>query len=189
MTPEDEAARLEERLNAEAPLIDREVQWPGLRLRQRTYLAGPALPDVLITSIRAVVFRRGRVVVIRERTGPPHVTPGGRREVGEALETTLRRELREECGWSVGELRPLAFHHFYYLGEKPPGFAYPWRPFVQPIFVAEALAYDRTCLKRGDEIETGSSLMSVRRALNTVLGDQQTILQAALDLHRRHPPA
>lgn len=187
MTPEDEVARLDGLLGAEAPLIDREVQWPGLRLRQRTYLSGPALPDVLITSIRAVVFRRGRVVVIRERTGPPHVTPGGRREDGEDLESTLRRELLEECGWSVGDLRPFAFHHFRYLGERPLGFAYPWRPFVQPIFVVEAMAYDRSRLKRGEEIETGSSLMSASRATSLLPEDQQVILQAAVKLRPRRP--
>jgi 8-oxo-dGTP pyrophosphatase MutT (NUDIX family) len=187
MSPEDEAARLEVLLDAEEPLVDREVQWPGLRLRQRTYATGPALPDVLITSIRAVVFRRGRVVVVRDRTGPPHVTPGGRREEGEDMDATLRRELLEECGWSVGKPHSFAFHHFRYLGEKPPGFAYPWRPFVQPIFVVEALAYDRSRLKRGEEIEAGSSLMSASRAMSLLPEDQQVILRAALDLGRRRP--
>jgi len=187
VSPEDQAAHLEERLIVAEPLIDREVEWPGLRLRQRTYPAGPVLPDVLITSIRAVVFRGPRVVVVRERAGRPHVTPGGRREAGEALEDTLRRELQEECGWSVGELRPLAFHHFRYLGEKPPGFAYPWRPFVQPIFVVEGLRYDRSHLKRGEEIETGSSLMSASRAMSVLPEDQQLILQVAIELRSRRP--
>lgn len=189
MSPDDQAARFERLLGAQEPLIDREVEWPGLRLRQRTYPAGQDLPDVLITSIRAVVLRRNRVVVVRDRTGPPHVTPGGRREDGEDLEGTLRRELLEECGWSVGDLRPLAFHHFRYLGERPPGFAYPWRPFVQPIFVVEALAYDRSRLKRGEEIETGSSLMSASRAMSLLPEDQLVILRAAMELHRRRPPA
>ncbi len=185
MTPEDQAAALDHLLDAEKPLIDREVEWPGLRLRQQTYAAGPVLPDVLVTSIRAVVFRGPRVVVVRDRTGPPHVTPGGRREAGETFEDTLRRELREECGWSVGETRPFAFHHFSYLGERPLGFAYPWRPFVQPIFVAEAISYERRHLKRGDEIETGSSLMSASRAMSLLQEDQQVILGAAMELRGR----
>lgn len=127
------------------------------------------------------------MVVVRDRTGPPHVTPGGRREAGEKPAATLRRELLEECGWSVGELRPFAFHHFRYLGERPPGFPYPWRPFVQPIFVVEGLAYDRSRLKRGEEIETGSSLMSARRAISLLPEDQQVILQVAIELRPRHP--
>ncbi len=52
-----------------------------------------------------IADRAGRLAVIR--TGGRCYLPGGGVEPGESLEAALRREVWEECGLQVGELRPL----------------------------------------------------------------------------------
>ncbi len=51
-------------------------------------------------------------------------------------------EAPEECGWRLGPLKLIGFHHFQPLGEKPKDHAYPWRDFIHLIHVAEGVAYD-----------------------------------------------
>ena len=100
----DEAlAAFEREVAGLTPILDDEVVWPlkpgPARLHLRTYPASAPVPDALVTSVRAVVFRKNAVVVIREHDGALHVEPGGGREPGETIEETLRRELAEECGF------------------------------------------------------------------------------------------
>lgn len=162
-----------------ALLHESRQQWGVHGLRARLH-ACAVLPDArLITSVRAVVFRGPSVVVV-SADGERHVMPGGRLEPGEALEDALRRELVEECGWTVGEPRLLALLHYHHLTPRPDGHRYPYPDFLQPIFLVEALAYDRRGLKRAGEIETGARLMRPRAAMSAVRDDQQALLRAAL---------
>jgi 8-oxo-dGTP pyrophosphatase MutT (NUDIX family) len=69
------------------------------------------------------------------------ILPGGRREQGETLEQTLRREVIEETGWAIDAPRLLGCLHFHHLSSKPPGYAYPYPDFVQPVFIANAVRY------------------------------------------------
>lgn len=66
-------------------------------------------PKTPLLATDAVVFDpQGRVLVIRRRYEPFRgkiALPGGFVEIGETVETACRRELREETGVSVGDLR------------------------------------------------------------------------------------
>lgn len=161
------------------PLTDIEVQWPAARLRQRTFIGETAWPGLFVSSARAVVFKAAKVVMVRQTDGHRHIEPGGRLEPGETAETAVRRELLEEIGWSVGALKPLGFHHFQHLGERPADFAYRWGDFVQPLFVAEALTYDRS-LRDRTQIEVGSRLTPIRQALAELSAVEAALLNAAL---------
>jgi 8-oxo-dGTP pyrophosphatase MutT (NUDIX family) len=181
------AAAFSRRLAELHAIIDHEAVWPlpegrKLRLRQRTFLSGEHPPEPMASSVRTVVFRRSSVVMVTDRLNAGgHVTPGGRREEGETIEETVRREVLEECGWTVGPLTPFGFHHFHHLDEAPPpDFPFPWCDFTQPLFVAEGLSWSRRALLRGDEIETGSRLVPISRVAEDLQPGQAEILRAAV---------
>src|SRR5215204_4568650 len=69
-------------------------------LRIAGYLSEELPPLEYVTSVRGVVFRGNRVLVMRNRD-EVHVLPGGQREGGETLVETLQREVLEEAGWTV----------------------------------------------------------------------------------------
>ncbi len=90
--------------------------------------------------IAGLAFREGHVLVHRAVHEPFWTFPGGRAEIGETSEETLKREMVEELGVSVKVGRLLwivenFFHYekrdwhelgFYYLMEIPESF--PFRP-------------------------------------------------------------
>lgn len=184
MTRSEAAAAFAPRLASVTPFAERQIEWPGpLRLRLRGYTADLDFPEIMISSVRAVVFRGRRVVVVRDPHNH-HITPGGRREPGETLEQTCRRELAEECGWQVGPLRPLAFWHFQHLNEvPPPDFPFEWCDFVNLIYLADGLAYDRRTIDRS-QWELGASLMSPRAARGLLPVEQKPLLDIALAARR-----
>jgi ADP-ribose pyrophosphatase YjhB (NUDIX family) len=163
----------------EARHVD-QVAWGEIRLALRFYLSRQPPPLSLITSVRAVVFRRGAVVVVNDRAGGAHIMPGGRIEPGETVAKTLEREVLEECGWTLASAILLGFIHFRHLAPRPVGYAYPYPDFLHLLFVGEADHYRRNALKRAGEIETGSRLTTIRRAMAQVRPDQKIVLQAAL---------
>ena len=65
-------------------------------------------PDRPVAGVSVVVLCGGSVLLIRRRQAPrvgQWSLPGGAQELGETVEHTARRELREETGLSVGRLR------------------------------------------------------------------------------------
>ena len=69
-------------------------------------------------SALAVIERRGRLLICRRRPGGflggYWEFPGGKRRPGERWAACLRRELREELGVAVGQLRPfMTIRHRY----------------------------------------------------------------------------
>lgn len=167
-------------LAAQQPFFDHEVQRPQGRLRVRAYSWAIPLPDIIVTAARAVVFKGPQVVVLSESDGTHHVMPGGRREPGESLDSTVRRELLEECGWHVGELRPFAFLHFQHPDPAPPP---DWCDFANAIYLAEGARYDRRALDR-TQGKVRSRLLSARAAFSTVADRHRAILAAALSARR-----
>jgi 8-oxo-dGTP diphosphatase len=74
-----------------------------------------------VGAIVACVDSAGRILVVKQTTGPfagAWLLPGGIVERNERIEDGARRELREETGYSVGDLRPVAL---YEVRSVPPG--------------------------------------------------------------------
>jgi 8-oxo-dGTP pyrophosphatase MutT (NUDIX family) len=188
MTPEEAAPIFAARLEGVAPLFERQEQWPAAQLRLRLFVGDFDWPPVLATSARAVVFKGSRVVVVRQTDGERHIRPGGRLEPGETVEQAARREVLEETGWELGDLKPLGFQHFHHLGEKPASFRYRWCDFIQPIFVAEGVAYRRGMRDLG-QLEVGARLTPIGRAMAEVGPCDVALLPAALARRTSSPSA
>lgn len=124
------------------PLVEETAIWGDglIHLQIKVYLTDEMLPTEYVTSVRAVAFRDDSILAFRDRHGV-HVLPGGRREPGEALEETLRRELLEEAGWKIAEVSQLGFSHFRHLTPKPPDYPYPYPDFLQIVYLVEAVEF------------------------------------------------
>lgn len=163
-----------------SPMVSEAVVWgERMRLRATAYLSQRVPPLRYVTSVRAVVLRKGSVLVQQDRDSR-HVLPGGRREGVESIETTLRREVGEETGWSLGEVELLGFTHFLHLDPKQPDYAYPHSDLFHLVHVAEAVAYSpETRLDDGYEI--GSEFLSVAAVRHLSLTHiERAYLDAAL---------
>jgi 8-oxo-dGTP pyrophosphatase MutT (NUDIX family) len=128
-------------LSARVPQAQEAYRWGELRLRVRSYLCRELPPSELITSARAVVLAAGGVLVVRDPTGV-HILPGGRRQAGETLEQTARREVLEETGWVIDPPRLLGVKHFRHLGPKPAGYRHLYPEFFQVVYGARAHRFD-----------------------------------------------
>ena len=170
------------------PISDREGRYDYEPVRVRTYVTEQTWPEGLAFSVRAVVFRRRSVVVVRLRDGYRHVVPGGRREAGETIEQTLRREVVEECGWHLATHKPLGFEHVQHLAEPPIGF--PAAGFINPIFVAEGGSCERSA-RDLTQSEAGSSLVPIGQALRVLPAWSAVLLRAAVSARqsRRRQPS
>jgi 8-oxo-dGTP pyrophosphatase MutT (NUDIX family) len=112
-----------------------------LPLRVRSYLTNTLPPLDLVTSVRAVVLRGDQVLVVRD-PDMTHVLPGGKREAGETIEQTLRREVGEETGWTISAPRLIGVAQFTHLAPQPPDDACPYPDFLHLIYTATADTFD-----------------------------------------------
>lgn len=116
-------------------------------MADRTMIRIDAKPNLFNVRIAGLAFRQGHVLVHRASHELFWTFPGGRAEIGETSEETLRREMREELGTEV-EIGPLLwsvenFFHFekrdyhelgfYYRMTVPDHFAFAERGIVHRI--------------------------------------------------------
>lgn len=178
---EDGPRRLLERV---VPQVVEDVVWDEcMRLRATAYLSQDVPPLRYVTSVRTIVLRDGLVLVQQDKDSR-HVLPGGRREGNEPLEATLRREVAEETGWSLGDVNLLGFIHFLHLDPKQPGYRYPHPDFFQLVYVVAATAYSPEA-RLDDGYEIGSEFLSAVAAHRLPLTQVERIyLDAALRVNR-----
>lgn len=152
----------------------------AMPLRLAYYLSSAAPPEAYVSSVRTTLFRGKSVMVVRDFEEHYHVVPGGRREPGETLLETLRREVLEETGWTLCAPRPLGFVHFHHLAPKPDGYTFPYPDFLQRIYVTEAQDFIPEAMELGGyERESGFWPLAEVEALPLEPG-QRLWLQAAL---------
>jgi ADP-ribose pyrophosphatase YjhB (NUDIX family) len=159
------------------PQAEGSVVWGGDPLRITAYLGREPPPLAYVTSVRSLVFREDALLVLRNRDGT-HIMPGGRREAGETLEETLRREVLEETSWTLRAPIMLGFMHFHHLGPKPPGHPYPHPDFVQVVYMAEAADFVPDA-KLPDDYEIDATFRPIAEVLALAL-DERLYLEAAL---------
>ncbi len=130
--PIDPRAWLLEQVSHRDVLAEVTATWGDTRLEIRWYLGNVRPPLSLVTSVRAVLFHDRTVMVMQDGDHRYHVVPGGRREPGESIEATLRREILEETGWTLAAHHPLGLAHFRHLTPRPDDYPYPYPDFVHP---------------------------------------------------------
>ena len=143
------------------------VHWDDLRLRVTSYLAIEPPPIEFVTSVRAIVLNDTSVMLVRAPDGT-HILPGGRRELGEALLDTLMREVLEETGWTIGQLKLLGVKRFHHLTPMPLGYRYPYPDFLQMIYRANAQQH-RPEAREIDGYELETKFIPVEEALRLPL--------------------
>lgn len=126
-------------LARQTPLAEARAIWGNgtLPLMITGYLSTEQPPLAYVTSVRCVLIRDNMVLLQRDREGA-HILPGGRREQGETLEQTLRREVLEETGWTLTHMAVLGFLHFHHLAPMPFEYAPPHPDFLQIVYLAQA---------------------------------------------------
>ncbi len=167
-------------MNDLGPIVAEDADtWGERRLQVLTYLIRqlPALD--LVSSVRAIVLNGAEVLVMHNPTRQ-HILPGGRREAGEAVEQTLRREVLEETGWVIGAPRLIGLLHFHHLSARPAEYRYPYPDFWQLVYVA-APARHRPEAQQVDDYELEAAwlpLAAVQRL--PLMRGEQALLTAAL---------
>jgi ADP-ribose pyrophosphatase YjhB (NUDIX family) len=170
-----------------APIAEGETFWQSIDVyvRVRTYLSDAVPPLDCLKSVRCIVFRDDSVLVVRD-VDEQHIIPGGRREAGETLEQTVRREVLEETCYAVGELHPLSFAHLYNLRSETHDAFYGARDFFWLIYWAEAGDYIAEArLDDGRELESGFYPFEEARKLPLDYG-QHALLEAAIKARNIH---
>lgn len=171
-------ARLATFLAGRTPLVTEPQAWgDALRFDVAVYLGTELPPPPLVTSVRAIVRRADTVMVLRDHVSR-HILPGGRREPGESPEETLRREVREETGWSLGPLEALGFMHFHHLTPRPPGYAYPYPDFCQIVYAAWAVDLDESAIV-ADEYVRGTEFVPLAAVPAVALSHRERLLLGA----------
>ena len=54
----------------------------------------------------------------------------------------MQREVAEETGWSLGDLKQIGFGHLMHTTPKPENYAYPYPHFIWLIYTGKAIDYD-----------------------------------------------
>jgi 8-oxo-dGTP pyrophosphatase MutT (NUDIX family) len=129
-------------LTSYVPIDDERAVWANgtMPLAITSFLADQLPPLELVTSVRSIVLQGNSVLVLRNSDGL-HIMPGGRREIGETLEETVRREILEESGWTIARPTLLGFRHLRHLVPKPKDYLSPYPDFFWLIYVASATEF------------------------------------------------
>ena len=122
----------------------------------RLSLATALPPPQVTSSILALVVNSHSQVLYLWPSQPSgsiaHLLIGGRPKSGETPEATVIREVGEETGWHVAPRRMIGFRHFFHLGPRPEQSDRPYPDFVQPVYAALAVEFDKNLLVDADEI-------------------------------------
>jgi 8-oxo-dGTP pyrophosphatase MutT (NUDIX family) len=165
------------------PACSERVSWRGgqIELENQVYLTDrPSLPS-LTSSGRCIVVSDGKVLVMSNPTDT-HILPGGRIEPNETIASATRREVLEETGLELAEMRQVGILVYRHITPRPPVYRYPYPVFLNTIFVAEAINPD--ALFVNDTYELSGEFLPVEAALPRIAEYQQVLLAQAQECRK-----
>lgn len=121
--------------------VEQDIQWLPMPNEVALILDGELPPIPLITSALALAFDGQRLLMtnLQQRGWD---LPGGHLEPGETPEEAMRREVFEESGARLGEVRLLGYQRIRLLGAVPAGYQYPHPDSYQVLYLAQVVALD-----------------------------------------------
>ncbi len=158
--------------------VEEFYQWGESELQVHAYLSDTPPPDKYITSARCIIQQDKTILVVFDPNDSFYIIPGGRREAGETVDETLTRELLEEVGWTVKNLKLVGFTHFHHLTAKPQDYPYPYPDFCQVIFAGETDT-EYADKKIFDQFVTGFEFRPKTEVLASDITDIETLLLKA----------
>jgi 8-oxo-dGTP pyrophosphatase MutT (NUDIX family) len=124
-----------------------------------------ALPPIhLVTSALALAFDGERILMTNLNARGWDI-PGGHLEVGETPEAALQREVLEETGATLSNVRLLGYQRITLHAPCPPNYRYPFPDSYQTLFfatVAELLPFSPTEETRKRALFTPDEALALR---------------------------
>ena len=143
------------------------------------YLCSETPPLALVSSVRAIVSKEDRVLVMTNQDST-HIVPGGRVKQGETHEETLQRELLEEAGVEIKLMAQIGLVRLRHTTPKPKNYPYLYPDFLWPVYVA-SFVRQRPGAKVDQDYEIASQFLPLQEVRRLALGDhEKAFLEAAV---------
>ncbi len=119
--------------------IDHNLSWLPSPNESLIALSSQLPPLELISTALVVAFAGDRLLMT-ELASRGWDIPGGHIEPGEHPEETVRREVLEETGATLGEPHLLGYQRLRLLGPAPTSYAYPYPDCYQVFYRAQVIS-------------------------------------------------
>jgi 8-oxo-dGTP diphosphatase len=121
--------------------VEHNIVWLPQPNESQVVLASHLPPQELITTALALAFAGDRLLMTNLRSRGWDI-PGGHVELGELPEETVRREVSEETGATLGSLHLLGHQCLRLLGPQPAGYRYPYPDCYQVFYWAQVASLE-----------------------------------------------
>jgi len=121
--------------------IEQDIAWLPRPNECQTVLSSQ-LPSQELVSTALVVAFIGDCLLTTNLRSRGWDIPGGHVEPGEHPEETVRREVYEETGATLGSLHLLGYHRLRLLGPQPTAYGYPYPDCYQVFYLAQVISLD-----------------------------------------------
>jgi 8-oxo-dGTP diphosphatase len=115
--------------------LDRDIPWLPIPNEITLILDDQLPPAPLITSALALAFYDQNLLMTNLNARGWDI-PGGHIETGESPEATMHREVMEETGARLENVRLLGYQRIRLLSPCPPNYRYPYPDSYQILYIA-----------------------------------------------------
>ena len=121
--------------------IEQDIAWLPRPNECQTVLSSRLPSQELVSTALVVAFISDCLLTTNLRSRGWDI-PGGHVEPGEHPEETVRREVYEETGATLGSLHLLGYQRLRLLGPQPTAYGYPYPDCYQVFYLAQVISLD-----------------------------------------------